>query len=263
VTNPLIVKATCPAKDFTSITQTGLKALNLALTYSAEISPRLPGATDGLRKDLDALGVVLPGAVQARNEAGAATATQNATVRRGYARVQAIRQTVRKSGAPKEVQRAYGVGQATAQRQVRHVKAALQQIVDRATLVPEEATKFGLIPADVVGLNDFITSLTKVDMSQETKRVSAPLSTRARNVTANRILQTAVLIAGTGMRAFADSPPEHASFQALMANTSKSTPPKAKPAQPKAKKPAKPPQAPESPALEAPVAAEAEGPCTD
>jgi hypothetical protein len=228
VTRSLILKDTHPPKDFTSITQAGLKALNLGLTHKAEIDPRLPGITDSLSADLDALGAVVPGAVQARHEAQVATRTQNAVLGQGYARVRAIRLTVRKSGVKKEVQRAYGVGQTTKSHVVRDVKAALQQIVDRAIKAPEEAAAFGLAPAAVDALQAFLEAFMDANRTQERKRANVPQSTKERNLTANRVLQSAVLIAGAGMLAFADDPVTFASFEALMASTKRTRAPKAK-----------------------------------
>lgn len=147
--------------------------------------------------------------------------------------------TVAKVGAPQEIRRAYGVGQRTDPARVRDVKAALQQIISRATSAPEEAAGFGLIAADVAALTTFLVALTDANTTQEKKRAHAPLSTKERNLTANRILQAAVLIAGAGMRVFADSPPTHAIFEALMAGTKKAAPSRAK-------KNAEPPKAAES-----------------
>ena len=42
----LITKDTHPAKDFTGITQIGIKAYNLALAHKEEIDPRLPGTAN-------------------------------------------------------------------------------------------------------------------------------------------------------------------------------------------------------------------------
>ncbi len=119
------------------------------------------------------------------------------------------------------MQRAYGVGQPTAYRRVRDVRAALQQIVDRATAVPQEAAGFGLVAADVEAMKGFVDQLAEADTTQEKKRASAPLSTKERNVVANRIVQTAAVIAGTGMRAFVGDPPAYERFEALMASTRK------------------------------------------
>jgi hypothetical protein len=226
MTTPLTIKDTHPTIDFTSITQAGIKAYNLALAHKAEIDPCLPGTIDALSNDLDALGAVVPGALQARHEARAATHAQNALLRQGHTRVRAIRKTVRRSGAPEDVQRAYGVGQYTNWKLVRDVKAALQQIVDRAFSAPSEAAGFGLAPSVVTALNTFLKALTDADMTQEEKRASAPLSTKERNLTGNRILKSTVLIAGAGMLAFADDPPTLASFEALMASTKKTAKPK-------------------------------------
>jgi hypothetical protein len=233
----LIIKDTYPAKDFTSITQTGLKAYNLANTHRPEIDARLPGTLDALGADLETFGAAVPGTVQARHEAQAATTTQNAVLKKGYAQVRAIRATVRKTTTKKEVRRAYGIGQVTNPKVVRDVTAAIQQIVDRAAQAPQEAAEFGLSDAAIAALKTFLASLTDADVTQEKKRAHAPLSTKQRNVTANRILNAAVLVAGAGMLAFADDPVTHASFDALMESTKKT----------KAAKATKPPAPPEVP----------------
>jgi hypothetical protein len=247
----LIVKDTPSKKGSTSIIQLGLKALNLALVHKAEIDARQPGIIERISEDLDAMGVVVPGAVQARHEAIVATSAQNVLVEEGYARVRAIRETVRKSGALQDVRRAYGVGQKIDPDRVRDVKAALQQIVDRATDEPEEAATFGLIPGDVAAMATFITTLVNADSTQEKKRASAPLSTKERNRTGNQILQSVALISGAGRIAFAGNPTTFASFDALVAPVKKTAAERAK-AKAKAKgKNAAPTKAAESSASEA------------
>jgi hypothetical protein len=218
--SPLTVKDSFPHKDFTAVTQVGLKASSLALAHKAEIEPRLPaGALAGLDQDLESLGVVVPGAKQARDESMGATAAQNTALEKGYARIRAIRTTVRKTGAAADVKRAYGVGQKIDRRSVRDVNAALQQIVDRAKSNPGEAKGFGLIAADVTALEAALVAVSQADSIQEKRRAGAPLSTKERNKTANRILQAATRIAGAGLIAFAHQPAEQASFEALMEST--------------------------------------------
>jgi len=212
---------THPHRDFNIITQIGLKAYSLGLTYQAEIDARLPGTLTALANDLTALGVVVSDAIQLRKEVIVATAEQNALLKEAYAHLSAIRKTVRKARAPKEIQRAYGVGLGTNPRKVSAVKAALQQIAGRAAQNPQEAAALGIIAADVATLNTFITQLTDTDTTQEKKRATAPLTTQERNLTANRILQTAGVIAGTGMRAFVGTSPAFENFEALMASTQK------------------------------------------
>jgi hypothetical protein len=240
----LIVKETYPTRAFSIITQIGLKALNLATSYITAIDERLPGAADSLKDDLDSLGVAVPVARQKRHESVAATTAQKARIRQGHARVRAVRQTIRKAGAPGEIQRAYGVGQRVDSTQIRDVTAALQQIVDRAGAAPEEAADYGINPAAVAELKTFLASLMETDKAQEKQRADAPLTTKERNRIANRVLQTVALIAGAGMLAFADNPPTYASFEALLARSKKAG---------KAKKGA-PPEAPN--ASEAPKASE-------
>jgi hypothetical protein len=232
MTTSLIIKDTRPTKDFTIITQIGLKTVNLALAHKDAIEARLPGAIDSLILNLDAVGVVVPGALQARNEARAATAAQNAQVEKGYLQVQAIRETIRTSGAPKDVQRAYGVGQRTASDRVASVKAALLQITKRASDEPEEAATFGIIAEDVAAMTALVNALMGSNSTQEKKRADAPLTTKERNRTGNRILQTVGLILGAGRIAFANNPEVRASFEALAPKRKRKVAPKPKAAKP-------------------------------
>lgn len=221
MTTSLFTKETHPNRDFADITQIGLKAHALAAEHTAEIEARLPGVTATLKDDVESLLTIVPEAKATRQEAMAATATQNAILRQAYSHVQTIRTTVRKSGAPSEVLDAYGVGKTTYAKKVSDVSAALQQIVSRATSAPAEAEAFGVVAADVAAMKALIAALATAEMEQEVKRASAPMSTKARNATANRVLQTAVVIAGAGMRAFPVDSADYASFKELMTSTAK------------------------------------------
>jgi uncharacterized protein YqgV (UPF0045/DUF77 family) len=215
-TSQLPVSDSRPRKPFSSISIIGYKALDLANTHKVEIESRLPGVSESLSKYLEAMSVVVPGAIQARNVVVAFTSAQNALLQKGCDRAREIRETVRRAGATVEVRKAYGVGRAISPNHFGNVIAALQQIVQRATEAPEEAANFGLIEVDVAALIMLIGALTEADSAQDKKRASAPLTTKERNRTANRIIQTVVLIAGAGRSAFADEPSVRASFNELM-----------------------------------------------
>ena len=213
--SPLVAKDTYPKKDIDSITQTGIKAYDLAILHKAVIAPRLPAGTiEGLDEDLTNLGVAVPAVKQAHDEAQSATVDQNAVVARGYERVRSIRSALRDAGAPKQIQRAYGVGQNT-RVSVRDVSAAIQQILDRIDAHPAEAKAFGILPEDVAGLSADLEAITDTSSSQDKKRARAPLTTKERNRTANRIVKAIRRIAGAGKIAFVRQPVVLASFIAL------------------------------------------------
>ena len=196
--------------------QLGLKASSLALLHQAALTPRLPATTlSTLIDDLDRLGVVVPGAKQARHEARVATADQEAALAAGYARVKAVRNAVKKSGAPGEIREAYGVGQVVKSSLVRDVTAVLQQILDRAAAAPAEAASFGILQKDLDAMTAAHQAISDADKAQEQKRASAPLSTQERNRTGNRILEAVGRIAGAGGLEFADKPDVRAAFTAL------------------------------------------------
>jgi hypothetical protein len=210
------VTAAHPNQDFATVTLLGLKASNLALLHEAALTPRLPPSLlASLLADLDLLGAVVPEARQIRHEARVATADQDAALRAGYARVQAVRAAVKKARAAPEVQKAYGVGQLVKPTLVRDVKAVLKQILDRATASPDEATSLGILPKDLAAITSAHQAISDADKTQTQKQASAPLSTQERNRTANRVLAAVARIAGAGGLEFADRPDVLAGFTAL------------------------------------------------
>ncbi|MFT3767632.1 MAG: hypothetical protein QM820_19430 [Minicystis sp.] len=214
--NASIIKDTHPQLDFANIKQRGLKALNLALVYAAEIGPRLgPNLVSELQNDLGTLGVVVPGAKQAHDEAQGATVTQTVVLSRGYEKASVVRTAVRKAKASDEVKKAYGVGQRMDRRLVRDVKAALNQIIDRATKVPAEAASLGILPQDIDAMKELVETISDAHQTQDEKQASAPQTTKQRNATGNRILAAIGRIEGAGLIHFTDDPTVRASFEAL------------------------------------------------
>ena len=205
-----------PKHDFAVIAHLGHKASNLAALHQAALDPRLPPNTvSTLISDLDLLGVVIPDAKQVRHEARVATADQDATLQAGHELVKAVRAAVKKAGAAKEVQRAYGVGQVVNPLLVRDVKVALKLILDRVSANPGEAAGLGVLKKDVEAIAAAHQAITDAEKIQEHKMARAPLSTQDRNRTANRILDAVARIAGAGGLEFAHDPEVRAMFSAL------------------------------------------------
>jgi hypothetical protein len=219
-----------PNKQFDQVTQTGLKALELATEHKAALDGRLPaGARDGLAADLDALGADVPAALIKRTVSKVATRSQDDALAEGYALFNAIRLNVTRRKASVAVRHAYGVGTTVNPKIVKRVSAAIAQMVDRAKANPSEAASLGILPADVAELEADLARITSVDAEQEQLRASAPLTTKQRNQTANRILGAVDAIAGAGMMQFAKSATERQRFEALVqASASKRSATKAK-----------------------------------
>ncbi|MDI1443146.1 hypothetical protein [Polyangium sp. 6x1] len=212
----LIVKDTLPRKNFSAISQLGLKALNLALAHVAALGPRLPpGMVEDLLADVEKLGDVVPSAKQARSESVAATSAQNVALAEGHTRVRQVRAAVRRAKAPADVKRAFGIGRRTRTHVVSDVKAAIQQILDRAKEKPAEAESLGIMKKDLDGLTLALAAITDADTKQEQKRASAPLTTQERNRIGNRILAAVARIEGAGRLEFANDDVKRASFEAL------------------------------------------------
>ena len=211
-----IIKDTLPRIAFSRIALVGLKALQLATTHELVLASRLPqDLTKALTEDLTALGVVVPQAKQVRNEAQVATSTQYTALRLGYARVSQIRAAVRHSNAPKDVKKAYGVGLRERNYVVRDVVAGMQMILDRANLFPAEAEAFGILKKDTDALATELIAITDADKAQDTKRASAPLATKERNLTGNRVLAAVARIEAAGRLEFAQDEVVRPHFVAL------------------------------------------------
>ncbi len=222
--SPLIVNVTHPRRDFTGITQVGLKAFALASAKKAELEARLPAGTlAGLEEDLGALDVAVPGAISARAGAKSATVAQTAALERAHARVQAVRTAVRNAHAPKEVQHAYGVGSALTARSLPRIIAAVTKILDRTAAKPGEAAGLGILQADIDALQATKDEVAQANTTQEKLRASAPLGTKERNRIANRILRATKRIKGAAAIAFAGSPTELAPFNELTLGPRKSS----------------------------------------
>ncbi|APR81098.1 Hypothetical protein A7982_06445 [Minicystis rosea] len=206
-----------PNKDFSAITQTGLKALQLADDNKAALAARLSQSVlDALAADLKDLGVVVPAALVRREVAKTATLTQEEALAQGYALVSAIRTAVVRKGASPEVRKAYGVGTNTNPKIVKRVKAAISQIVDRAVALPAEAASLGILQKDIDALKADLQVITIADDTQEQHRAGAPTSTKERNRTANRILAAVDEVVAAGVLEFAKDAEKRAAFDALV-----------------------------------------------
>ncbi len=207
-----------PHKNFTEITQVGLKAYNLATQFATQIGGRLAAAiVTGLATDLSSFGAVIPAAQTAKGQAAAATATQNSALETGYQMVTAVRLAVSRKTKDASIRKGYGVGTRTNRLVVKDVKDALQTIVTRATANAAEALAYAkLSAADLTALTNQIASIDAADQAQEKARASAPQTTKQRNATARRILDAVNDIAGAGVVAFMNNATERALFEALV-----------------------------------------------
>lgn len=210
-------KDTAPKQDPTAATQLGLKAKDLVTLYATQLTGRIAPTLVGiLAADLIAVGTVVPAAKTAKAGSKQATVAQGSALDIAYNSVTAVRTAVSRKRPAKDVSAAYGVGSKTRKTTVKDVKSALQIIVARATAQPAEAASFGIVPADLTAFQAQIVAVDTADQTQEKARASAPLSTKARNTTLRRILDAVDSIAGAGILAFANSPTERASFEALI-----------------------------------------------
>ena len=128
----------------------------------------------------------------------------------------AIRTAVGRTKPRYDVRRAYGVGQHVDRRVVTHLVVAMNEIIKRATELPEEARGLGVLDRDVEELRLLVATIQRANDEQETSRARAPVSTRDRNIAAGRILAAVDRIVGAGLIEFARSPAKRAEFEALV-----------------------------------------------
>jgi hypothetical protein len=99
---------------------------------------------------------------------------------------------------------------------VKSVRSALDTIGKRIAAQPAEADAFGITSDDAAAITAAITAIDAADQAQEAARATAPKTTKDRNTMARRLLAGVRLIAGAGMRVFADNPTLHDNFAALV-----------------------------------------------
>src|SRR6185437_7105095 len=204
-----------PKQDWQEIVQLALKAEALATEYATPLGKRIPAAfLTSFAADLTSLNAAVPAAMNAHHGAVQLTAAQQTALLTGYNLVAGARMAVRGQTSDKDVLLAYGVG-VKVPMLVKHVKTALQKIVDRATAEPAEAEGFGIVDDDVTAMKNSLTAIDQADVAQEQARASAPKTTKDRNAIARRLLAGVKRIAGAGMRVFASDPTTRAAFAAL------------------------------------------------
>ena len=215
-----------PRMQFDLMVSYGLAALELASKNATTLGSRVPDAVPAqLGADLAQLGAAVPGALGARLQAKAATAAKSAATLRGHALVKAVRSAVVRNGATAEIRSAYGVGGPFSQHHADEVRAAIAVIVARAEQVPDEATSFGVLPADVAALRAAHAAIGTAESATHEVHAVAKLSTKERNDIARRVRAATHRIATAGVIAFASDAAAREPFEALM-RARQSQPPK-------------------------------------
>ena len=92
----------------------------------------------------------------------------------------------------------------------------MQQIVEAAESDEEAARSFGVLPSDLDRIREVRDRLSGADSTQESLKARAPLTTRERNIVANRIINATNRIAGAGILHFAGDKLAAAEFQKLL-----------------------------------------------
>jgi len=204
---------TKPKQKFDNIVQLGLKAHSLATQHG--MAERLPaGMLDGLAASIASLGVLVPGAGKARNDAKTATKSQKVVLQQAYWQLRAVRSLA--SASPNaSVRSAYTVGDRTDPKLVGSVAKALRRVIERATNKPEEARALGILEADVEALRSSLATIVTTDEEQSRKIATLPERTRDRNVEARRILEAVDRIAASGMLRYVGDP-RGVEFEALL-----------------------------------------------
>jgi hypothetical protein len=205
-----------PRQSWIAIGQQALTAQGLAKDNAVALGTRVTAVfLAAFAADIASLNAVaVPTVIVTKKGAVQLTAAQDAALTVGHHLVSGIRTAVRGNTSNKDVLLAYGVG-TEVPLLVKNVKAALTAIATRATAEPAEAAAFGIVTDDVNDINAALAAIDAADTAQEAARASAPKTTQSRNATARRLLAGIKLIAGAGMRVFANDATTRAKFAAL------------------------------------------------
>lgn len=206
------------AKKHDSITQQGLKALELGTRHRAVLEPRLtPGALDALSRQLSALGATITGQLAARQSARSATVSQAKALENAALIVSAIRNALKAHKADAATLKAFGVGTPVQAKVPKSVGAAATAVTNGWNRNPERARGYGVLDADIAALTAAVGAAKIADEDQDQKRASAPLATKARNAASAAVSDAVRHIAAAGVLQFATDAAVRAEFEALVA----------------------------------------------
>jgi hypothetical protein len=197
----------------------GMKAYELAMTYQAVLQPRLPGGLlQGLKEDLDSL--AMAGGENKTKVAGVKgyTGTQGQALEEAAAWCSAIRENLKRSHAPTDVQKAAGVGTRFTGGKVGGAIAALNAILQAYDRFPDAFREAGLLPEDMTTGKTLLAALAGAEAAQESAIGKKSLTTAARNARRKRIEAAVDRIIGIAAVAFVKDPSTAALFRALIPN---------------------------------------------
>lgn len=203
---------------FDATNQRGLKAVSLATKHAEELDPRLPaGHTAYLQATLEKLGAAVPNQRATRAEAQQSSRAQHDAFDDLVALLSAIRTNVRNDAdATSADRKEYSVGVRLDSRVPKATLAAAAGVIRVAKAKPQRAQELGILPTDIARLEALHLAAAAADTAEDTKRATAPLSTKMRD-TLNASVEAAIRkIAGAGVVAFAFDPTVRAEFEELL-----------------------------------------------
>lgn len=188
-----------------NLIQLGLRAHALASRHG--LGDRLAAGTlDQLMADIETLRSLVTVTAEARRKAQASTAAQRAALARGYALVRGVRALVRKSRAPVDIRKRYGIGAACRTNSLPQVVSLLEQILNRAQAEPAEAGVVGIAAEDLDNLRSALSAIRLADSQQREMAIASPQTTAERNEAARSIMLAIGRIIGAGLTRFANHP---------------------------------------------------------
>ena len=116
---------------------------------------------------------------------------------------------------------AYGVGAKINPKVVTQVVTAIRVILERAAAMPGEAAALGILQKDLGALTDDLAAILSANGVQAQGRAVAPMATKERNRTANRILAAVDVIVSAGVLEFAKDAEIRAEFEDLVSGGGK------------------------------------------
>ncbi|MGV3625544.1 MAG: hypothetical protein ACO1OB_32335, partial [Archangium sp.] len=198
--------------------QRGLKALELAKKYAAELDARLPaGHAAYLQASLEQLGASVPGQKAAHAETRQAGQTQHDAFSKLLELIGAIRTSVRNDDdATAADKKEYAIGTKLNARAPTGLLAAAAGIIRVARAKPQRAQELGLLPSDIAQLEALHATAAAANSAEDASRAAAPTSTKLRNTAKSNVDRAVKKIGGAGVVACALEPATRQEFEALL-----------------------------------------------
>jgi hypothetical protein len=202
-----------PGQDY----RAGLKAYELAQEFKTEIEPRLPaGLLEGLKEDVSTLGSIAGEGKTKVVEIKGFTGSQNQAISGAGEWAASVREALKRGKAPKDVQKAAGVG-SKFHSTVDSAAASANSVLLAYEKYTGAFRDAGVLPDDIAEGKVLVAAISSAEMTQETAIAKKTASTTGRKSLRIRVEDAVDRIRGAGIMQFRKNKPETAArFEALV-----------------------------------------------